>query len=60
MQLDQEAIIEFKELYLKEYGIRLSNEEALDYGIRLIKMIKAVYGDRITLLFDKKKQKAIV
>ncbi len=44
MELDNAAIEEFQNMYLKEYGIRLNRQEAIEYGIRLILMVKAVYG----------------
>lgn len=45
MTLDQEAIDEFKKIYLHEYGIELTDAEAIDYGLRLINLIKVVYGE---------------
>lgn len=42
-----EAVEEFKTLYLKEYGIVLTNDRALDLGIKLIRLVKAVYGPDI-------------
>ena len=33
-----------QELYFKEYGIKLNQQEALEYGARLINFVKAVYG----------------
>ena len=47
MQLDNKAIEEFKELYLSEYDIKLTNQEALEYGSRLIRLVKAVYGNNL-------------
>jgi len=43
--LDQEAVEEFKKLYLREYGIQLTNQQAIEYGTRLIGFVKAVYGN---------------
>lgn len=43
-QLDDEAIEKFKNLYLKEYGVELTRQQALDYGVRLIGLVKAIYG----------------
>lgn len=43
--LGQEAIKEFKALYLREYGVKLTDKQAIDYGIRLIRLVKAVYGN---------------
>lgn len=45
MILDQEAIEEFKQMYFREYGIKLTNQQAIDYGSRLIGFVKAVYGN---------------
>lgn len=58
MQLDQEAVEEFKRLYLQEYGIQLTNRQAIDYGIRLIRLVRAVYGDNLPKSgFDKEIKK---
>lgn len=40
----KDALVEFKELYLKEYGVKLTDQEAVELGSRLVNMIKAVYG----------------
>jgi len=47
MQLDPQAIAEFKELYLKKYGEELNAQEAVALATRLIKFVKAVYGKNI-------------
>lgn len=49
MKLDEETIKKFKELYLKEYGRQLTNEQAIDYGTRLIRLVKAVCGNNLSL-----------
>ncbi len=46
----QEAIEEFKELYLQEYGIQLSTEQAIYLGTKLIRYVRAVYGDDLPCL----------
>lgn len=50
--ISQEAIIEFKELYFQEYKVKLTDEQALDYGTRLIGLVKAVYGKNLPKLSD--------
>lgn len=45
--ISQEAIKEFKELYFQEYKVKLSDEQALDYGTRLVGLVKAVYGKHL-------------
>ncbi len=45
--MKQATLEEFKTLYLKEYGIKLSNEQAYDYGTKLIGLVKLVYGSNI-------------
>lgn len=45
--LSTEAVNEFKKLYFKEYGIKLTNEQAIDMGTKLIRLIKAVYGPNL-------------
>lgn len=47
MELDEAAINEFKELYWEEYGIRLTDQEAFEFGARLIRFVKAVYGNNL-------------
>lgn len=41
--LSQEAIEEFKELYEKRYGVKLSNEEATSRANNLFKLYKITY-----------------
>lgn len=45
MLLSDKALKDFKELYLKEYSIVLTDNEALEYGNRLIGLVKAVCGN---------------
>lgn len=45
MLLNKQAIDEFKRLYLKENLIRITTKEAVEFGSRLICLVKAVYGD---------------
>lgn len=45
--LSTEAVIEFKSMYLKEYGVKLTNEQAYDYGTKLIGLVKLVYGSNV-------------
>ena len=41
--LSDEDISEFQALYKKHFGKEISREEAYDKGVRLIRLIKAVY-----------------
>lgn len=43
--LPQEAIKEFKKLYLKNYGIQLSDEEATYRANNLVALYSAVYSE---------------
>lgn len=43
MKLSKKALDEFKAIYKAEYGVELSDSEALDKGIRLLRLFKAVY-----------------
>jgi hypothetical protein len=59
MQLEADAIEEFKQIYQREYGKRLSEAEAVDYGTRLIGLVKTVYGENLPkVLFDKHHKRA--
>lgn len=61
--LNSEGVEQFKILYLKEYGVKLSNEQAYDYGTRLIGLVKLVYGSNVPKKWvykvDKKKVKKV-
>jgi hypothetical protein len=50
--LSRQAVIEFQELYFQQYGRKLSSEEALELGTRLIGFVKAVYGGNLPKLKD--------
>ena len=50
MQLDEEALTEFVDLYKKEYGTELTRQEAVEYGTRFIRFVKAVYGNNLPKL----------
>lgn len=54
MQLSADALNQFKKMYKEKYEIQLSKEEALEFGIRLIKLVKAVYGNRIPIIDNHK------
>lgn len=45
--ISQEALSDFKKIYLTEYNIPLTNKQALDFGNRLISLVKAVYGNQL-------------
>jgi len=45
MQVSEEAIKKFQQLYFDEYGIQLTKQEAVAYGTRLVLLVKAVYGN---------------
>jgi hypothetical protein len=47
MVLEDEAIEAFRRLYLQRYGVELTREEAIEYGSRLVSLVKAVYGKHI-------------
>lgn len=49
--LSKEAIDEFKSLYQKKYKTALTDEEAFEYGLRLVNFVRAVYGDNLNLNF---------
>jgi len=48
--LPKEAIEEFKKLYLKNYGIQLSDKEATYRANNLVALFTAVYGDNSELI----------
>lgn len=44
MILDKDAISEYKKIYFIVHGEQITDEQALDEGVRLINFIKAVFG----------------
>ncbi len=57
MQLSTEALEQFKKMYMDMYKIQLTNQEAVEYGTRLILLVKAVYGKDLPKQFDKTPKK---
>ena len=43
--LPQKAILEFKAIYKRSYGVDLSYEQAEDCANRLVKLYRSVYSD---------------
>ncbi|MCD6297730.1 MAG: hypothetical protein J7M30_11300 [Deltaproteobacteria bacterium] len=43
MRLSKEAIKEFKEIYYKEFGEKISDQEAQEMGGNLISLFKIIY-----------------
>jgi hypothetical protein len=42
MTLSDKHILEFQALYKKHFGIEITKEQALDKGLRLIRLLKSV------------------
>lgn len=42
MRLSKEAIEEFKEIYLREFGQKITDEEAQELGLNLISLFKII------------------
>lgn len=49
MILTEEETQEFKRLVLKKYGIKLTNEEAMDQGSRLVQLFELLLRNKIDL-----------
>ncbi len=43
MRLSEKAIKEFKEIYFREYGKSISDDEAQEMGQRLISLFRIIY-----------------
>ena len=43
MTLSKRAIDEYKEIYLKKFGKKITDAEALEQGTKLINMMKVIY-----------------
>ena len=55
--LPKEAIEEFKKLYAKNYGVKLSDEEASRRANNFVGLYEAVYGDDPRLFTRNKSDK---
>jgi len=42
--LSKQAIEEFKEIHKKEFGEKLSDQEAEEIGLRLLRLFKIIYS----------------
>lgn len=42
MAIGQEALEELKQIYLKHYGILLTDEQVLELGIKLVNLFKII------------------
>ena len=52
MQLSTDALEQFKKMYKEKYKIQLTNQEAVEYGSSLIRLIKAVYRSNLPETID--------
>jgi hypothetical protein len=53
--ITKEATYEFQRLYFEEFGVKLPDKKAVEYGDRLVGFVQAVYGnDLASILFDNK------
>lgn len=53
--INAEAVEEFKRLYFNEYGMKLTNEQAIDMGTKLIRLVKIVFGPNLPREWKSKK-----
>lgn len=42
MAIGQQALEELKQIYLKHYGVLLTNEQVLELGIKLVELFKVI------------------
>ena len=47
MVLSEIDIAKFQELYKKHFGIDISREEALDQGMKLLRLVSIVYKPKL-------------
>lgn len=57
--LTDEAVKDFRHLYMQEYRVDLTDSQAQEQGLRLINLVRAVYGKDLPKLkdLDKKSEK---
>lgn len=56
--LTPESVADFKKRYLLVFGKEISDQEALDLGMRLIRLVKTVYGDNVPKKWEPKREKS--
>ena len=52
MQLSQEALDEFKEIYKKEFGKEISDADAREMGSRVLRIFKLLHEDLIERAYN--------
>lgn len=55
MVIEQKALEELKQIYLKHYGVLLTDEQVLELGIKLVNLFKIIA--KPIPVVDMKKQK---
>ncbi len=45
--LSPESLTDFKRRYYQVFGKEISDEYALELGMRLVRLVKVVYGDNV-------------
>ena len=43
MELTEKEIAEFQRIYEKEFGVKISKQDAIEQGTKLLVLMKAVY-----------------
>ena len=44
--ITEESLKEFKKLYLKNYGIKLDDKEALQKALRILNLVRIIRGEK--------------
>lgn len=57
MRLSNKAINDFKKIYLEEFGIKLTDDETNQKGLRLLNFIKLIYRPIPTINYPKLSEK---
>ncbi|OGG08865.1 hypothetical protein A2154_02220 [Candidatus Gottesmanbacteria bacterium RBG_16_43_7] len=47
MQLTDQALSDFQQIFFKEYGKRINRDMAVTYGLKLIDLVKTVGIDKV-------------
>lgn len=59
MAISAEALEQFREMYRKRYGIKLSDSELLERATRLLNLYRIVYADQLNISMNQKNGKEI-
>lgn len=53
-----DTLKQFKKMYVDMYDVQLTKDEVVEYGNRLVMLVRTVYGKDLPKRFDNKEKKS--